>query len=195
MGGKDGGDEIALSALRQMLGNIWITTQVQISSVSLLIANWTGTLGWVYLRLRVFPLIRMQGPIPEWKCWHAADETAARTLCRAGRGGKAETWLTRTSSSSIGWIWSVRSAQMSLWLKISGKPSFLPLTELWISLLPPHFRCLDPLNSLCFWAAKAFVFLLPFQISIVSLAAAAQCCHEEWSQLLWPCSTRKLALC
>lgn len=53
-------------------------------------------------------------------------------------------------------------ALTSLWLRISGKPSFLPLTELWVLLLPAHVRCLDPFNSLCFWAAMGFVFLLPF---------------------------------
>lgn len=41
MDGQDGGDEIAFSAHGQMLGNILITTQVQKSFVSLIIANWS----------------------------------------------------------------------------------------------------------------------------------------------------------
>lgn len=53
-------------------------------------------------------------------------------------------------------------ARTSLWLKSSGKPSFLPLAELWILLLPAHVRCLDPFIPLSFWAAIGFVFLVPF---------------------------------
>lgn len=186
MDGQDGGDETAFSAPRQRLGNILITTRVQKSFVSLIIANWNRHTRPALLDVSGFPPYSDAGaPWPSGN----ADMLLMKQLPEQGE----EVKLGRDSHTLyLHWIDLECVRWLVLWLKISGllipptprapDPSFTASCQLpWPIQIPPLLLSCTPLcvSSPFSW------------ISIVSLAAAAQCRDEEWSQP----STRKLAPC